>query len=54
MTCMKGYLNNPEANNEFFGEDGFARMGDLGHYNDEGKLFFKERIKETMKVNNNC
>jgi len=50
MTCMKGYLNNPEANNEFFGEDGFARMGDLGHYNDEGKLFFKERIKETMKV----
>ena len=49
-TCMKGYLNNPEADKEFFDEEGFARLGDMGYYDEEGNLFFKERIKETVKV----
>merc|ERR1719342_651963 len=49
-TLMKGYLNNPEADKEFFDEEGFARLGDMGHYDEEGKLFFKERIKETLRV----
>jgi len=49
-TLMKGYLNNPEADKEFFDEEGFARLGDMGHYDEEGKLFFKERIKEIYKV----
>ena len=39
---MKGYLNNTA---EFF-----AAMGDLGYFNEEGKLFFKERMKDVLKV----
>merc|ERR1719188_2546394 len=36
MTCMKGYLNNQEANREFFDENGFAHMGDIGYYDEDG------------------
>lgn len=50
MTCMKGYLNNQEANREFFDENGFAHMGDIGYYDEDGKLYFKDRIKEVMRV----
>ena len=27
---MKGYLNRPEENTKFFGDDGFIHTGDLG------------------------
>ena len=47
---MQGYLNNPTANKEFFTEDGFAKMGDLGYYDEQGRLYFKDRIKEVIKV----
>lgn len=47
---MQGYLNNPTANKEFFTEDGFAKMGDLGYYDEHGRLYFKDRIKEVIKV----
>ena len=47
---MKGYLNNSEATAEFFTDDGFAAMGDLGYFDEEGKLFFKERMKDVLKV----
>lgn len=46
----QGYLNNPTANKEFFTEDGFAKMGDLGYYDEQGRLYFKDRIKEVIKV----
>ena len=50
MIVMQGYLNNQTANLEFFTEDGFAKMGDLGYYDEEGRLYFKDRIKEVIKV----
>ena len=51
LTTMKGYLNNSEANDEVFDEEGFVHMGDFGFYDQEGKLHFKERIKEVIRVN---
>jgi long-subunit acyl-CoA synthetase (AMP-forming) len=30
----------PEETAEFLDEDGFAHMGDLGYYDEEGKLYF--------------
>ena len=50
MMCFKGYLNNPEATAEYFTEDGYAAMGDLGYYDEEGRMFYKDRIKDVMRV----
>ena len=50
MIVMQGYLNNQTANSEFFTEDRFAKMGDLGYYDEQGRLYFKDRIKEVIKV----
>ena len=47
---LKGYLNNPEATAEYFTEDGYAAMGDLGYYDEEGRMFYKDRIKDVMRV----
>ncbi len=49
---MKGYYNRPEENAKFFGKDGFAHTGDLGHYDEDGILYFDSRMKETIKYQN--
>ena len=54
LTSMRGYLNNEAATRDYFTEDGFACMGDLGYYDQEGKLYFKDRIKEVIKVSVDC
>lgn len=51
-TMMTGYLNRYDETEEFYDDEGFAHMGDLGYYDEEGKLFYKERIKELIKVSN--
>ena len=50
LPMMKGYLNRDQANKEFFAGDGYSHMGDLGYYDDQGKLYFKDRAKELIKV----
>ena len=50
LTRMKGYLNRKQDTQEFFTEEGFAHTGDLGHYDSQGNLYFKDRVKEMMKV----
>lgn len=49
---MKGYLNRPEENQNFFFGDGFIRTGDLGYYDEKGVLFYHDRLKELIKYNN--
>ena len=49
-SMFRGYLNNPKATNNAFDEEGFYRTGDLVHI-ESGKLFYHDRIKDTMKVN---
>ncbi|KAL0088079.1 hypothetical protein J3Q64DRAFT_1846281 [Phycomyces blakesleeanus] len=47
---MKGYLNNPKANEETFVDGGWMRTGDVGRFDSKSKDFFiVDRIKELIK-----
>ncbi|KPJ04601.1 putative 4-coumarate--CoA ligase 2 [Papilio xuthus] len=48
---MKGYKNNPEANNQVFLENGWLRTGDLAKVDDFGAVTIADRLKELIKVN---
>ncbi len=45
---MKGYYNLPEETKEAFTEDGWLKTGDIGYFDDEGYLYFKERKKHLV------
>jgi oxalate---CoA ligase len=45
---MKGYLNNPRANEESFTIDGFFRTGDQGRKDENGYVIITGRIKELI------
>ena len=53
--CMKlnykflGYYGNQQATDELFDEDGFIKMGDIGHFDEDGDLFVVDRKKELLK-----
>ena len=49
---MLGYLNLPEENEKFFGPEGFVHSGDLGHYDENGTLYYDGRLKELIKYKN--
>jgi len=45
---MKGYLNNPEANETAFWGGEWFRSGDVGLLDDDGYLFIVDRIKDMI------
>lgn len=50
---MRGYRDNPQANNEAFTADGWFRTGDLAIADEEGILTIADRLKELIKVSFN-
>ena len=50
--AMKGYLNRPEENANFFDEDGFVHTGDLVSFNQLGNLSYEGRCKDLIKYKN--
>ncbi len=46
--CMAGYWNNAEANAEVF-TDGWLHSGDVGHMDEEGVVWFTDRLKDIVK-----
>ncbi|MCV3289750.1 long-chain fatty acid--CoA ligase [Aeromonas media] len=51
-TVMRGYYNKPGATAEVMTADGFLRTGDAGALDDQGNIYFTERLKELMKTSN--
>lgn len=49
---MMGYLKQPEVTAAFWGEDGYVHTGDLGHYDEEGIMYFDGRKKDLIKFEN--
>ncbi len=46
---MRGYYGQAEANSSSFNELGEYRTGDLGHFDDDGNLYFAARASEMIK-----
>lgn len=46
---MLGYLKRPKETADYFDKEGFGQTGDLGYYDENGKLFFVDRLKELIK-----
>ena len=49
---FKGYWNAPELTAQAFTEDGWYKTGDLGHYDDAGRLILSGRIKDMIVLPN--
>ena len=45
-----GYYLEPELTAECFDEDGFFKSGDLGHMDEDGRVTYRNRIKDMLKV----
>ena len=45
---MNGYLNNPEATDKAFWDDGWFRSGDIGIIDKRGYLFIVDRLKDMI------
>jgi 4-coumarate--CoA ligase len=46
---FSGYLNNIEATKQTIDSNGWLHTGDIGHYDQNGRLFITDRIKEMIK-----
>jgi 4-coumarate--CoA ligase len=46
---FSGYLNNIEATKETIDSDGWLHTGDIGHYDQNERLFITDRLKEVIK-----
>ncbi|MCL2775347.1 MAG: AMP-binding protein [Oscillospiraceae bacterium] len=49
---MLGYLDNEEATNEVFAEDGFFKTGDVGYIDNDGYIYITGRKKNIIILSN--
>ena len=47
---MKGYLDNPDATADTITSDGWLHSGDIAYYDEQGRFYIVDRLKELIKV----
>ena len=50
ISVFQEYLNNPEANDKMFTDDGWCRTGDVVRLEADGNIFYCDRDKDALKV----
>ncbi|KAH9382464.1 hypothetical protein HPB48_023061 [Haemaphysalis longicornis] len=48
-SVMKGYYRNPELNAKFMDAEGWCRSGDIMYYDEDGRVYFVDRLKDMIK-----
>ncbi|KAH8027464.1 hypothetical protein HPB51_006017 [Rhipicephalus microplus] len=48
-SVMKGYYKNLELGKEFMDDDGWCRSGDIMYYDEDGRVYFVDRVKDMIK-----
>ncbi|XP_077545339.1 luciferin 4-monooxygenase-like [Haemaphysalis longicornis] len=48
-SVMKGYYRNPELNAKFMDAEGWCRSGDIMYYDEDGLVYFVDRLKDMIK-----
>lgn len=51
LNWSTGYVNDEEATTTMLDSDGWLRTGDLCYFDDQGFLFYVDRLKELIKCN---
>jgi long-subunit acyl-CoA synthetase (AMP-forming) len=49
LFLVKGYLGDEEKTKDFFDEEGFAKVGDVGFYDATGTIFIEGRTNDMIK-----
>ncbi|XP_077558010.1 uncharacterized protein LOC144173481 [Haemaphysalis longicornis] len=52
-SMVRGYHKRPKESAELFDEDGWLQTGDAGYYDENGRLYFAERLKQMIKCMGN-
>lgn len=52
-TMIKQYYKRPKETAELFDEDGWCKSGDAGYYDEDGRLYVVQRLKEMIKCMDN-
>lgn len=50
LTAFEGYFNNPEATAKAVDKEGFFYTGDLGKVDEDGYLYYLDRLKDVIKT----
>uniref|UniRef100_A0A131YMK1 Acyl coa synthetase n=1 Tax=Rhipicephalus appendiculatus TaxID=34631 RepID=A0A131YMK1_RHIAP len=46
---MKGYYKNPELLKELMDDDGWCKSGDIMYYDEDGRVYFVDRVKDIIR-----
>ncbi|XP_070390900.1 luciferin 4-monooxygenase-like isoform X1 [Dermacentor albipictus] len=53
LSMVRGYYKRPKESAELFDEEGWCKSGDAGYYDEDGHLYFCERLKQMIKCMDN-
>ncbi|XP_075752214.1 uncharacterized protein LOC119182165 isoform X4 [Rhipicephalus microplus] len=52
-SMVRGYYKRPRESAELFDEEGWCKSGDAGYYDEDGRLYISERLKQMIKCMDN-